>query len=204
VTGVQTCALPISFSHGPGERLDAGALHQVDRRAAEAAAGEPRAQARWLRPGQFHEEVELGATVPEKIPRAFVALEQRLSELPKVAVTQGARAEDHALDFPDDVERAVMLARGEAVLVDARPPELFQQKHIAEAVNIPAPLFDVIYPMKLGRTLKPEQTVLVYGRTISKRYDEDVTQRLLQRHDQVRILEGGVAAWEEKGFAVAP
>jgi rhodanese-related sulfurtransferase len=97
-----------------------------------------------------------------------------------------------------------LLARGEAVLVDARPPELFQQKHIAEAVNIPAPLFDVIYPMKLGRTLKPEQTVLVYGRTVSKRYDEDVTQRLLQRHDQVRLLEGGVAAWEEKGFAVAP
>ncbi|TFG43971.1 MAG: rhodanese-like domain-containing protein [Syntrophobacterales bacterium] len=97
-----------------------------------------------------------------------------------------------------------LLSRGEAVLVDARPPELFQQKHIAEAVNIPAPLFDVIYPMKLGRTLKPEQTVLVYGRTISKRYDEDVTQRLLQRHDQVRILEGGVAAWEENGFAVAP
>jgi rhodanese-related sulfurtransferase len=97
-----------------------------------------------------------------------------------------------------------LLTRGEAVLVDARPPELFQQKHIAEAVNIPAPLFDVIYPMKLGRTLKPEQTVLVYGRTISKRYDEEVTQRLLQRHDQVRVLEGGVAAWEEQGFPVAP
>jgi rhodanese-related sulfurtransferase len=97
-----------------------------------------------------------------------------------------------------------LLTRGEAVLVDARPPELFQQKHIAEAVNIPAPLFDVIYPMKLGRTLKPEQTVLVYGRTISKRYDEDVTQRLLQRHDQVRVLEGGVAAWEAQGFPVAP
>jgi rhodanese-related sulfurtransferase len=97
-----------------------------------------------------------------------------------------------------------LLTRGEAVLVDARPAELFQQKHIAEAVNIPAALFDVIYPMKLGRTLKPEQVVLVYGRTISKRYDEDVTQRLLQRHDQVRVLEGGLAAWEAKGFAVAP
>jgi rhodanese-related sulfurtransferase len=97
-----------------------------------------------------------------------------------------------------------LLARGEAVLVDARPPELFQQKHIAEAVNIPAALFDVIYPMKLGRTLTPEQVVLIYGRTVSKRYDDEVAQRLLQRHDQVRVLEGGVAAWEEKGFAVAP
>jgi rhodanese-related sulfurtransferase len=97
-----------------------------------------------------------------------------------------------------------MLSRSEAVLVDARPSELFQQKHIAGAVNIPAALFDVIYPMKLGPALKPEQIVLIYGRTVSKRYDDEVAQRLLQRRDQVRVLEGGLAAWEEKGLAVAP
>jgi rhodanese-related sulfurtransferase len=97
-----------------------------------------------------------------------------------------------------------MLSRGEAVLVDARPSELFQQKHIAEAVNIPSALFDVIYPMKLGPALKPEQVVLIYGRTFSKRYDDEVAQRLLQRHDQVRVLEGGLEAWEEKGFTVSP
>ena len=97
-----------------------------------------------------------------------------------------------------------LLTRGAAVMVDARPPELFQQKHIAEAVNIPAALFDVIYPMKLGPALKPDEVVLIYGRTFSKRYDDEVAQRLLQRHDQVMVLRGGVAAWEEKGFAVAP
>jgi rhodanese-related sulfurtransferase len=97
-----------------------------------------------------------------------------------------------------------MLARSEAVLVDARPSELFQQKHIPGAVNIPAALFDVIYPMKLGPALKPEQVVLIYGRTLSKRYDDEVALRLLQRHDQVRVLEGGLAAWEKKGLAVAP
>jgi rhodanese-related sulfurtransferase len=97
-----------------------------------------------------------------------------------------------------------LLSRGEAVLVDARPAELFQQKHIAEAINLPAALFDVIYPMKLGPALKPGQVVLIYGRTLSKRYDDEVAQRLLQRHDQVRILEGGLASWEEKGFAVSP
>lgn len=97
-----------------------------------------------------------------------------------------------------------MLSRSEAVLVDARPPELFQQKHIAAAVNIPAALFDVIFPMKLGPALKPEQVVLIYGRTVSKRYDDEVARRLLQRHDQVKVLEGGLIAWEEKGFAVSP
>ncbi|MGE5259058.1 MAG: rhodanese-like domain-containing protein [Hyphomicrobiales bacterium] len=97
-----------------------------------------------------------------------------------------------------------LVSTGEAVLVDARPPELFQQKHIAAAINIPAALFDVIYPMKLGGTLKAEQVVLVYGRTISRHYDEDVAERLLQRHDRVRILDGGLASWEEKGFPVSP
>jgi rhodanese-related sulfurtransferase len=97
-----------------------------------------------------------------------------------------------------------LLARREALLVDARPAELFQQKHIPGAVNVPAALFDVIYPMKLGPALKPELAVLVYGRTFSKRYDEELAQRLLQRHDQVRVLEGGLAAWEEKGLAVSP
>lgn len=97
-----------------------------------------------------------------------------------------------------------MLARGEAVLVDARPPELFQQKRIAEAINIPVALFDVIFPMKLGPVLTPEQVVLIYGRTVSKHYDEELAQRLLDRHDQVRVLAGGLSAWEANGLAVAP
>ena len=97
-----------------------------------------------------------------------------------------------------------LISRGEAVLVDARPAELFEQKHLPDAINIPAALFDILYPMKLGRMLKPEQVVLVYGRTISKRYDEDVAQRLLQRHEHIKVMEGSMRAWEEKGLPVAP
>jgi 3-mercaptopyruvate sulfurtransferase SseA len=58
--------------------------------------------------------------------------------------------------------------------------------------------------MKLGPTLKAEQIVLIYGRTVSKRYDDEVAQRLLQRHDQVRVLDGGLEAWEKNGLTVAP
>jgi len=97
-----------------------------------------------------------------------------------------------------------MASRGEAVLVDARPAELFAQKHLAEAVNIPAALFDILYPMKLGRMLKPEQAVVVYGRTISRRYDEDVARKMLQRHEAINILEGDMKGWEAKGLPVAP
>jgi rhodanese-related sulfurtransferase len=97
-----------------------------------------------------------------------------------------------------------LVIKGEAVVVDARPAEFFVQKHITEAVNIPASLFEIIFPMKLGRKLNPEQEIIVYGRTISKRYDEEVVRRLLQRHDKVKILEGGLQFWERKGYPVTP
>jgi len=97
-----------------------------------------------------------------------------------------------------------LISKGEAVVVDARPPELFEQKHIAEAINIPSVLFEIIFPMKLAHVVKPEQLIVVYGRTISKRYDDEVAHRLLQRYDNVKVFKGGVAAWEQKGYPVKP
>jgi rhodanese-related sulfurtransferase len=97
-----------------------------------------------------------------------------------------------------------LLAEGRAVLVDARPAELFQAGHIPRAINVPAPLFDVIYPMQLARVLQAEQTVLVYGRTVSRRYDEEVARRLLQRHDRVSRVEGGLDSWRARGYPVTP
>jgi rhodanese-related sulfurtransferase len=104
----------------------------------------------------------------------------------------------------DPIAAHQMLSRGEALLVDARPQELFEQKHLPDAINIPAALFDILYPMKLSRMLTSGQTVLVYGRTVSKRYDEDVAQKLLQRHDNIKVIEGDMKAWEAKGLPVAP
>lgn len=92
-----------------------------------------------------------------------------------------------------------LIGKGDTVLVDARPAELFNLSHIPDAINIPAPLFDIIYPMKLASRLQPGQLVVVYGRTFSKRYDEEVAYRLLQRHDDVRVMTGGLAAWEKQG-----
>lgn len=97
-----------------------------------------------------------------------------------------------------------LLAEGRAVLVDARPAELFQAGHIPQAINVPAPLFDVLYPMQLGRVLQAEQTVLVYGRTVSRRYDEEVARRLLQRHDRVFLVGGGLDSWRAHGYPVTP
>jgi rhodanese-related sulfurtransferase len=91
-----------------------------------------------------------------------------------------------------------LLDKGNIVLVDAIPAELFKLGHIPNAVNIPAPLFDIIYPMKLAPYLQVGQFIVVYGRTFSKHYDEEVAYRLLQRHDDVKVMIGNMAAWEKQ------
>jgi rhodanese-related sulfurtransferase/GAF domain-containing protein len=115
--------------------------------------------------------------------------------------------ESFYLKSPPSIDAASvrqLMSKDEAVVVDARPLELFEQKHIPEAINIPAALFEIIFPMKLAQAVKPEQLIVVYGRTISKRYDDEVAHRLLQRYDNVKVLKGGVAAWGRKGYPVKP
>jgi len=87
------------------------------------------------------------------------------------------------------------LEAGTAIIVDARPRELYEQRHIRGAVNVPLSLFDIMYMMKLSR-LDPDHLIIVYGRHISRHYDEELAFRLRQRdHENVRVLEGGLQAW---------
>ena len=91
-----------------------------------------------------------------------------------------------------------------ALFVDARPPEFYNQQHIATAVNLPPALFDFIYMMRFNR-LDPEQTLVVYGRTFSRRYDEEVAYRLRDRgHANVMVLADGIGQWHSKGLATEP
>ncbi len=95
-----------------------------------------------------------------------------------------------------------MIDEAKAVLVDARPKELYDQKHIPNAVNVPLALFDIMHMMKLNN-LDPETPLIVYGSNISRRYDEELAFRLKQRdHDHVVVLAGGLNGWEAQGYPV--
>ncbi len=95
-----------------------------------------------------------------------------------------------------------LVARNEAVVIDARPQEFFNQKHIAGALNIPPALFDIAYMIKLGG-LDQDKPIIVYGRSISRRYDETVARRLaLRDHSRVMVLAGGLSAWASEGYAI--
>lgn len=94
--------------------------------------------------------------------------------------------------------------KGEVVVVDARPTGFYTEEHIKGAVNVPLELFDIVYLLELDQTDRAKE-ILVYGRTISSLYDEQVARKLqLRGHSRVAILAGGLSAWKNKGFPVEP
>ena len=67
---------------------------------------------------------------------------------------------------------------------------------------MPLSLFDILYEVTLGEEEKGKK-VIVYGGTISKLYDLDLANMLILRgHKEVRVLQGGMAAWEKAGYPV--
>lgn len=92
----------------------------------------------------------------------------------------------------------------EALFVDARPTNFYAQKHIKGAINLPMPLFDFLYMMQLSQVPK-DKPLIVYGRNISRHYDDDVAGKLLLRgHQKVSILESGSTDWEKGQFPLEP
>jgi rhodanese-related sulfurtransferase len=94
------------------------------------------------------------------------------------------------------------IQHGETLILDAMPANFYEQRHIGGAVNIPLGLFDIVYLMAFVEEDK-EKKIVVYGETISKPYDLEVADKLLLRgYHNVRILEGGLTAWENRGYPV--
>ena len=95
-------------------------------------------------------------------------------------------------------------AAGEILIVDARPTEFYDQRHIRDALNLPLALFDFVYMMRFSQ-MDPQRPIVVYGRNISRHYDEELAYKLTQRgHRHVFVLTGGLEAWQVKGFDVSP
>lgn len=104
-----------------------------------------------------------------------------------------------------DTDRAAEIYEQDgAVFVDARPNEFFEQEKIRDAVNLPSNLFDFIYMMHFAQ-LDPEEKIIVYGRNISRRYDETVAFELEERgHTRVLVMPGGLGEWKDRGLPVKP
>jgi rhodanese-related sulfurtransferase len=101
------------------------------------------------------------------------------------------------------VEQALeMYQKKEAVFVDARKSNFFEQRHIEGSDNLPVLFFDLQYPMfefMLKEKKVPKDTpIVVYGGTYSRRFDKELAKLLKEKeYPKVMILAGDYQAWEK-------
>ena len=111
---------------------------------------------------------------------------------------------DEAVSFVSPLTAFEKYKEGQSLFVDAMPTNFFEKEHIPGAENLPLNLFDFMYELTLANTDK-EKEIVVYGRSISRRYDEEVANKLsIRGHKRVRILQGGLSAWKKTGCPVEP
>lgn len=96
--------------------------------------------------------------------------------------------------------------KGEALFIDARPTNFYEQQHIKDAKNLPLATFDDTYEIEEFDKLDKAKEIIVSGRTrISTRYGEQVARELMRfGHTNVKLLEGGLSRWKKQGYPVEP
>jgi len=88
----------------------------------------------------------------------------------------------------------------EAIFVDARKSNFFDQSHIKGAINLPLLFFDLQFPMfqfMLEQDKVPqEEPLFVYGGTTSRRFDLELARLLKDKDYKVMVLAGDYGAWQ--------
>ncbi len=92
--------------------------------------------------------------------------------------------------------------QGQTLIVDAMPANFYQQRHIKGAINMTIALFDFVYLMSFSEEDKTKK-IVVYGNSISRPYDLEIADKLLLRgYRNIKVLDGGLQAWEAKGYPI--
>jgi hypothetical protein len=95
-----------------------------------------------------------------------------------------------------------LLSREKALLIDARPREFFELGHAPGAINVPPSLFDALYAVNFNAE-DPERPLIIYGRTVSRLYDEMTARKFINRdHEEVHLFLGDPAGLSAKGEAL--
>ncbi len=74
------------------------------------------------------------------------------------------------------------------ILIDARPREFYELSNIKDSVNLPPSLFDSIYPINFANE-DPERPLIIYGRSFSRLYDEEVARKFVSYdHENIYLV----------------
>lgn len=88
---------------------------------------------------------------------------------------------------------------GDALFVDARDPEFFEQGHIPGAVSLPVRDFDSVFP-RLKEKLRAAPRVITYCDGVSCEMSVELTEKLLFAGlEYIEIFTGGIQQWQGAG-----
>jgi len=91
---------------------------------------------------------------------------------------------------------------GEALFVDARDSDLYEEGHIPGAVNLPVREFELVFP-KLKERLLAATWVITYCDGASCELSVQLTEKLLFTGvDRIEIFAGGIQKWQGAGQLV--
>jgi rhodanese-related sulfurtransferase len=91
---------------------------------------------------------------------------------------------------------------GNALFVDARDPEFFEQGHIPGAVSLPVRDFESVFP-KLEEKLRAAPRVITYCDGASCEMSVELTEKLLFAGlEYIEIFTGGIQQWQGAGQPV--
>jgi putative oxidoreductase len=87
------------------------------------------------------------------------------------------------------LQEAVKLYRqDQAIFVDARKGNFYDQAHIKGSMNLPVLFFDLQYPMfefmLQQKQVPKDEPLVVYGGTISRRFDKELAELLVEKSDR--------------------
>ena len=109
--------------------------------------------------------------------------EELSAGLPVISLTQAVEA----------------FAAGDALFVDARPPDFYTSGHIPDAVNLPVQDFDLFFP-SLKEQLFGARQVITYCDGASCEMSAELTEKLLMNGlERVAVFTGGIEQWEASG-----
>ena len=91
---------------------------------------------------------------------------------------------------------------GDALFVDARDPEFFEQGHIPGAVSLPVRDFESVFP-RLKEKLRAAPRVITYCDGASCEMSVELTEKLLFADiEYIEIFTGGIQQWQGAGQPV--
>lgn len=99
--------------------------------------------------------------------------------------------------------KKLMTENADVLLIDTLPAEVHARRRIPGAKN--ACVYEVVFPDRV-RELAPrlDQFIILYGSSRRSRDSRAAAEKLLRLgYSKVHVLEGGIAAWQQEGLAVA-